>query len=351
MAILEFENIGITGLSACVPKNISSNSGLTAIMSKEDVEKTINAIGIKEKRLAPENICSSDLCYEAAVKLFSDLSIDKSEIDVLIFMTQTPDYHMPANAPLMQEKLGLSKSTACFDINLACSGFVYSLSTAFLYATQKNIRKVLLLTGETMSKIVSSKDKENAPLFGDAGTAAIIEKGNFRKSFFSLNSDGSGRDHLIIPGGGYRNPSSAETLMEKEYENGNFRNLQQLYMNGLEVFNFTMREVPKDIKGLLAYAGESLENIDMIVFHQANKFMTDFFSKKLKIPLDKVPYSLERFGNTSSASVPLTIVSELNGSRFQKRDKVILSAFGSGLSWCTAYVDLTKCSLSDIVEL
>jgi len=109
--------------------------------------------------------------------------------------------------------------------------------------------------------------------------------------------------------------------------------------------------VPKDIKGLLAYAGESLENIDMIVFHQANKFMTDFFSKKLKISLDKVPYSLERFGNTSSASVPLTIVSELNGSRFQKRDKVVLSAFGSGLSWCTAYVDLTKCSLSDIVEL
>lgn len=351
MAILEFENIGITGIAACVPKYISSNFDLTTIMSKEDLDKTINAIGIKEKRLSPNNICSSDLCYEAAIKLFDDLKIDKNEIDVLIFMTQTPDYHMPANAPLMQERLGLSKSTACFDINLACSGFVYSLSTAFLFATQKNIRKTLLLTGETMSKIVSTRDKENAPLFGDAGTATIIEKGDFLKSYFSLNSDGSGENMLIIPAGGYRNPSSSETLLDKEYENGNIRNLQQIYMNGLEVFNFTMREVPNDIKKILNYAGESLGNIDLVIFHQANKFMTDFFSKKLKISLDKVPYCLERFGNTSSASVPLTIVSELNNFKYPNRAKVILSAFGAGLSWCTAFIELGKCKISDIVEL
>jgi 3-oxoacyl-[acyl-carrier-protein] synthase III len=345
MANMIFKDVGISGICACVPKNISRNIDMAGLIPRDEIEKTINSIGIVEKRYVDSDTCASDLCLSAAEKLIKEMNIDKSTIDVLIFMSQTPDYAIPATAPILQHKLGLSKNTAAFDVGLACSGYVYSLSIAYAYASLPTINRVLLLDGETFTKIVNPKDKVNAPLYGDAGTATIIEKGDFGPSYFTLNTDGSGFEAIKIKAGGYRHISNSENTVEKTDKDGNIRSDHQIYMDGGEVFNFTMREVPKDIKNILALSGMNLEMIDYLVFHQANKFMTDFFSKRLKLPESKVPYCLDRFGNTSSASIPLTISSELFSLLKASNKRILISGFGAGLSWGSAIFNLNKCNV------
>jgi 3-oxoacyl-[acyl-carrier-protein] synthase III len=351
MAKLIFEGVGITGISACVPKNIDKNLNYKHLFGSGDFEKSIETIGINEKRIADVSICASDLFYEAAERLIFDLQIDRDSIDMVICMTQTPDYQIPATAPLLQHRLKLSKSTACFDINLACSGYIYSLCTAFAYANQPGIRKVLLLSGETLSRFTSKNDKSTVLLFGDAGTATLVEKNNrFKKSYFSLNSDGSGSSALKIPNSGYREPATVKSFEQVLDKDGNSRNGFQLYMDGMEVFNFTMREVPKDIKKILEFSQKTIESLDFIVFHQANKFMTDFFAKKMKYPLSRVPYSIDRFGNTSTASIPLNIVSELRDS-FESPKQILMSGYGAGLSWGSAIFENFQCHISELIEI
>ena len=349
MALIEFSNVGIKAVAACVPKKVSSNYDLRSIMSDEDVNKMIKSVGIKEKRIAEPDVCASDFCYKAAEKLIADNNIDRSSIDALIFLSQTPDYKIPATSPILQHRLGLLKTTLCFDINLACSGYVYALSTAYAYASLKGVNRVLLLVGETFSKITSPRDKVNAPLYGDAGTATLIEKGEFVPSYFLLCSDGTGKDAVIVPAGGCRMPATDENLKEINVEDGNIRSSNQIYMDGMDVFNFTMSVVPKSIKELLQHTGNTLENIENIIFHQANKFMTDFFIKKLKYQSEKVPYCLDRYGNTSSASIPLTISSEIKGNNLNGH-KVILCGFGAGLSWGTALIEFHECNVSPVIE-
>lgn len=349
MANLKFCGVGIHSIAACVPSQVETNESLEYLIPMEDLRKTIDNIGIREKRIADKDVCASDLCQRAAEKLIEDNAIDKGSIQALIFVSQTADYHQPATAPILQHRLGFSKSTLSFDINLACSGYVYGLSVAYSLCSQMGCDRVLLLVGETMSKITSEYDRESKPLFGDAGTATLIEKGEYGKSFFSLNSDGSGAEVMMIPAGGFRSPASIEAFEMTEDEKGNRRNGFQFRMDGMDVFNFGMRVEPKDIKGLLSFAGVAMEDIDLLIFHQANKFMTDFFAKRLKIDLGKVPYSLDRYGNTSSASIPLTIVSELSGN-FPERKNVILSGFGAGLSWGSVLLDLSPCRISNLIE-
>lgn len=334
-------------MAACVPKNIQYNSELIDLIPKEELANLINTIGIREKRVTDPDVCASDLCYHAANELFESFNIPRESIDVLIFMTQDGDYKIPATAPSLQHRLGLPKTTASFDINLSCSGYVYALSTAFAYASQEGINRVLLLDGETFSKLISMKDKANAPLYGDAGTATIIEKGEFGNSFFSLNSDGSGVNVLKIDAGGARNRTCIDNINAVEVEDGNIRSPHQLFMDGMEVFNFAMMNVPQDIKNLLRFAGKKLSEVDLIVFHQANKFMTDYFIKRLKYDINKVPYSIDRFGNTSSASIPLTIITEISQ---MTRKNVVLSGFGAGLSWGSAMLDLSVSKLLPLIE-
>jgi len=348
MALIKFKNVGIKSVSACVPKNIEKNKSLSYLFTNKELQEVIKSTGISERRIASESICASDLCYKAADNLLNNMDIDRKTIDMLIFMSQAPDYKIPATSPHLQYRLGLPKTTATIDITHSCSGYVYSLSTAFSFVTQDGINRVLLLDGETFSKYISKKDKINIPLYGDAGTATLIEKGNFGHSYFSLNSDGSGVDVLKIDAGGARNPTSLLNINEVELEDGNFRSPHQLYMDGMEVFNFTMMNVPKDIKKILKFACLNFYDIDKVVFHQANKLMTDFFSKKLKILSKKVPYSIDRFGNTSSASIPLTIVSEL---KTKQNNNVILSGFGAGLSWGTALLNLKGCEIFPLIEI
>ncbi len=349
MAFLRYSQIGIKAVAACVPSKVEYNRDLNYFMSDDEIQKAIKNIGIEERRMAETDVCTSDLCFKAAERLINDNEIDKNTIDALIFVSQTSDYHQPATAPILQHRLGLSKNTLSFDINLACSGYVYGLSTAYAYASQQGINRVLLLVGETMSKIVSRYDKVSTPLFGDAGTATLIEKGDYGDSVFSLHSDGSGCDIMMIPHGGFRNPVCSDSLVEETDDNGDRRTLGQFRMDGMAVFNFSMNEEPRDIKNLLNEAHLELAQIDLIIYHQANKFMTDFFTKWLKFDKTKTPYSINKFGNTSSASIPLTIVTELKNG-FPERKNVILSGFGAGLSWGSVLLDLRNCKISELIE-
>ena len=348
MAIVKYKDVGIRAISACVPKRIISNRDLGYLLSEEEIEKTIKNIGVVERRVAEDGVCASDLCYKAAVKLMEDNQIDPDSIDVLLFMSQTPDYRIPATSPILQHRLRLSNETICMDLSLGCSGFIFALSTAFAYASMEGINRVLLLDGETFSKIVNKRDKVNWPLYGDGATATLIEKGDFGESTFILKSDGSGKDAVMIHDG-LRNKITPDSFIEKEDQEGNVRAGIELYMDGLAVFNFAMKRVPSSIKEMVEVTGTNLDDIDWLVFHQANKFMTDFFVRKLKIDYAKVPYSIHKYGNTSSTSIPLTIVSELYG-KLRDGDLLAMSGYGAGLSWGLALLVINGCSISPVID-
>lgn len=351
MAELNFQNIGISCIAGAIPKQSIFNRTYTNHFEANIVKDIVDKTGVEERRFATNDQTASDLCFAAAEQLFKDNEIDKSEIDILLFVSQTPDYRMPATSITLQSRLGLPKSTAAFDISLGCSGFVYALSVAYAYANMPNIKKVLILDGETRSKVYHPKDRKTAFIFGDAAVAAIIEKQNVGQSFFSLNSDGSRSNLIKIDAGGYRNPSNETTTVEKVIdEHGNIRTEEHGYMNGADVFNFVLREIPKNIKNTLAFAGTELEECDFYVFHQANKFMNDYLAKKLKLDSLKVPSTIQKFGNTSSVSIPITIVDKLKG-KLNTPKKLLLCGFGVGMSWATAVISTDKVHISNIVEV
>lgn len=348
MAIITYRNVGIKAMAACVPQKIAYNKDLISIMPQDEVDKVVNSIGIIERRICDAEVFASDLCYKAAKKLMDDNDIEPSSIDMILFMSQGADYRIPATSCILQHRLGLSQDCAAMDLSLGCSGYVYGLSAAMAYASMDGINRVLLLDGEAFSKIINPRDKVNVPLYGDAGTATLIEKGNFEDSTFILHSDGSGEDAVKIPAG-MRMPISEDSLKETERENGNFRNDLEVYMDGMEVFNFAVRVVTKGVKDILKFKGLTIQDLDFIVFHQSNRMMTDFFVKLLKANPEKIPYCIDRFGNTSSASIPLTIVSELRDKLIEPH-KVALCGFGAGLSWATALINFKGCNISNLID-
>ena len=353
MAIVKFKNVGITAMAACVPSRVIDNYHYDLdIWPEDEVKKVVDKVGVTERRFADEKTCSSDLCFAAAEKLIADNNIDRSEIDLVVFLSQTPDYRMPATSILLQDRLGLPMTTMAFDVSLGCSGFISAMTIVYSMMQNGGFHKALLLDGETRSKVYSRKDKREAFIFGDAGVAALIERDEkFGESCFSLNSDGSRGDLIMIPGGGYRNMSSAETLKEKVVdEYGNIRSDEQAYMNGVDVFNFVIVEIPKDIRKLLAASGEDVQNLDFYVFHQANAFINNYIAKKMKLDKTKIPWTIQKYGNTSSVSVPLTICSELK-DRMHGEKKILMSAFGVGMAWASAVVPFVDCRISEIVEI
>ena len=348
MAKLTFNGVGIRAISACVPPETVYNKDLGYLIPEDEIEKTINNIGIEQRRIAAPDVTASDLCYMAARKLMDDNGIEPESIDVLLFMSQTADYRIPATSCLLQHRLGLPRETMCFDISLGCSGYLFALSTAFAYASMDGVNRVLLLDGETFSKIVNRRDKVDWPLYGDAGTATLIEKGDYGKSTFLLFTDGS-KENVLKIHAGMRNPITPDSCVEREQEEGNIRNDLEVFMDGMDVFNFAISKVPKSIKQLLKETDMTIDQVDYLIFHQANRFMMDFFVKKLKMPPERVPYCLQKYGNTSSASVPLTIASELCG-KLDGTHNVILSAFGAGLSWGSAVIPMRDCKVSPVID-
>lgn len=350
MALLSYQNVGIAGLAAAVPRRVIKNYEYTHYFPAEEVKQVVDKIGIYERRFADADTCSSDLCYSAAEKLIKDMKIDKQEIDLLVFVSQTPDYRMPATSIILQHRLGLGHHTIAFDMNLGCSGFIYGMAVIYSMMERSNLRKALLLDGETRSRVYSPKDRKTAFIFGDGGVAALIERDEkYGTSYFSMNSDGSKEDLIKMDAGGYRKPSSVETLREKVVdEHGNIRSEEHGYMNGSDVFNFVIKEIPPDIKNTMMKAGITSNDIDYFVFHQANDFINSYLRKKLKLDLWKVPSTISKFGNTSSVSIPLTIVSELKGKLGKK--KLLLSGFGVGMTWASTIINVDNCYLSDLIE-
>ena len=352
MAILSFDRIGITGVAACVPKQKIVNAEFTGFFTPKEIQAAIQKTGIEERRVVDDKTCASDLCFAAAEALLDEMSIDRDGIDVLIFVTQTPDYRMPVTGTILQDRLGLAQTTAAFDISLGASGYVYGLALAYSFARQESIRKVLLLDGETRTKVYSFKDKVAGLLCGDGGSATIVEKiDHANPTYFSLNSDGAGSRIIWIKGGGYRYPSSAETLREKEHEDGSIRCDEQVVVDVAGFFDFASREIPKDMVRIFEYAGENYEAIDFYLLHQADKFLNDQIAIKMKIPDDKLPYSIQNFGNTSSVSIPLTMVSEIRDELQQDKNRLFLSGYGAGLSWASAITSTNRCLIPKLVEI
>jgi 3-oxoacyl-[acyl-carrier-protein] synthase-3 len=352
MAILSFDRIGITGLAASVPKQKIVNAEFTDFFTLEEVQSAIQKSGVAERRVVDDKTCASDLCYAAAQALLEEMRIDRNEIDVLIFVSQTPDYRMPVTGTILQDRLGLAKTTAAFDINLGASGYVYGLALAYSFAQQESIRKVLFLDGETRTKVYSFKDKVAGLFCGDGGSATIVEKIDYANpTYFSLNSDGSGSRIIWIKGGGYRYPSSAETLREKEYEDGSIRCDEQVVVDVAGFFDFASREIPADMVRIFEYAGENYEAMDFYLLHQAVKSLNDQIAKKMKLPADKLPSSIHKFGNTSSVTIPLTMVSEIRDELRQGKNRLFLCGFGAGLSWASAITSTNRCLIPKLVEI
>jgi 3-oxoacyl-[acyl-carrier-protein] synthase-3 len=334
VAIFQVPNIKIVGISACVPEAEFDNNNYDWISEKER-ETLIKTIGVEKKRHAKKGTTTSDLCNIAADNLINDLNWNRAEIDLLIFISQSRDYIIPATAGLLQEKLSLSHTCIAFDISLGCSGYVYGLSVIGSMMATGRIKKGLLLTGDISTLNTSYQDKSAFPLFGDAGTATAVELNNDANSMmFNLQTDGSGYDAIIIPDGGIRNFANKNTSFEyHKISDGIFRNNFNIALDGIKVFNFSLREVKPNINKLLQEFELSNDDIDYFVFHQANKLMNETIRKQLKLDPEKVPSSLESFGNTSSASIPLTIVTELADKVKNSKLTLLLSGFGVGLSW------------------
>lgn len=350
MATLVFENVGIHSLAAAVPRRVINNYEYTDYFPIEEVKQVVDKTGVFQRRFADPGTCSSDLCFAAAEKLIFDNNIKRSEIDLLVFISQTPDYRMPATSVLLQNRLDLEHNTIAFDLNLGCSGFIYGLSVIYSMMERSGLHKALLLDGETRSRIYSPKDRKTAFLFGDGGVAALIERNQcYQKSYFSLNSDGSKEDLIKMKAGGYRFPSSPETMKERVVdEYGNIRSDEHGYMDGGDVFNFVIKEVPADIRKTITLYGGSFADIDYFIFHQANNFINSYLLNKLKLDPGKVPSTIDKFGNTSSVSIPLTIVSELQGKLNNKR--ILMSGFGVGMTWASCVINTGQCQISDIIE-
>ena len=349
---MKFQGIGISAMAGAVPSHIIENLKYTEFFPQEQVNEVVEKVGVYERRFADAQTCSSDLCFAAAQKLFADNDINRSEIDLLVFISQTQDYRMPATACTLQHRLGLSNSCVAFDINLGCSAFIYGMSVVYSMMQSSGLRKALILDGETRSKVYGPRDRRSAFIFGDGGVAALVERDEkFGETTLSLNSDGSRADLIMIKAGGYRHPSTPETLKERVVdEYGNMRSEEQGYMKGGDVFNFVIREIPRDLKKTLAESGKTVDELDYIVFHQANNFINSYIAKKMKLDVNKIPHTIEKFGNTSSVSVPLTIVSELRG-KLEGSKTLMLSAFGVGMTWASAIASFVDTKISDIVEV
>jgi 3-oxoacyl-[acyl-carrier-protein] synthase-3 len=348
MAFLEIKNVRIAGISACVPKEIEENLTLPLFSSEEEAEKFIVTTGVERRHISKKYL-TSDLCCAAADKLISDLGWQKEDIDALVFVTQEPDYILPATSCILQDRLGLSEECYTLDISLGCSGWVYGLSVVASLLSIGMMKKAIFLCGDT-AHATSEEDKSTYPLFGEAGTVTALEFSEQTNSLkFHFATDGSGYEAIIIPDGGFRNQFAEKSLEMEEVEPGIKRSRMNTVLNGMDVFSFGISKAPQTIKKLSEKFEIDLDMIDYFVFHQANKFMNEKIRKKLKLPEEKVPYSLTNFGNTSSASIPLTILTELKDTVSSEKHSFFGCGFGVGLSWATVAFDLDKIVVSDLV--
>ena len=353
MAFLKINNVSIRGMSGCVPKNVEENKDLP-FYSPEEASRVIEEIGIVRKHIAPAEITVADLCYEAAAKLIEKLGWEKESIGLLALCTQNPDYINQPTSFLVHEKLGLPQSTMCLDFFHGCPGWVVSLSSVCSLISTGNIKRAILLDGDEVSKWTTANNRETRPLFGDAGTATALEFDPHAKPFcFNIGTLSEEGNALIEPYGGFRNPYTIETLKYTlDFRAGKLPKEKWLKaMESMDVFSFAITKVPKAIKSLCTEFDIDIGNIDKLVLHQANKFMLENIAKRMKVPMEKVPLGLRYYGNTTSASVPLTIVTECQKQITTGVQKNLVCGFGTGLAWGAAYFETDRIVCPDVIEV
>lgn len=326
---MELKNVGIIGLGSYKPEKIMTNADLEKMVETSN-EWIVSRTGIEERRIAEDNQATSDLAYEAAKRALENAKISAEELDLIIVATMTPDYFTPATAALVQDKLG-AKNAAAFDLSSACSGQVYALVTAQNFIATGAYKKALVIGAETLSKVIDWTDRNTCILFGDGASAMVlgeVEKGYGIKAF-NLGADGSGEKALLVPAGGSRTPATAETVQNKEHF---------LKMAGKEVFKFAVNVIPETVGKALQNAGLKMNDIDLIVPHQANYRIVSAAAKKMEYPEEKFYMNLNKMGNTSGASIGLALTEACEKGLVKKGDNLVFVGFGAGLSYASIVV-------------
>jgi len=344
MGLSTLHNVRFAGMASCVPKRVISNLEDCPPSQRSERERLVRNIGIQTRRICPEWQCFSDLALVAVEKLLADLQWQREEIGALIVVTQSPDYLIPATAIILQDRLGLPHSAIAFDVNLGCSGYPFGLHLLGSMIAAGGVKKGLLLVGD---KSATVKD----PLFSDAGTATALEfDASAPPMHFDLNSDGSGYKAIMLPAGGHRQPYGIEHAIPTRDEHGNKVHPGDLVLDGPAVLSFSTQRVPPAVERLLDYAQVGKDQIDYFVFHQANRMINETIRKKLGLPPEKVPTTLPDLGNTSGASLPVTMTARLHETLAAGKHKMLLSGFGIGLSWGTAVLDIEGAKFPAMIE-
>jgi 3-oxoacyl-[acyl-carrier-protein] synthase III len=344
MGLSTLHNVRFAGMATCVPKRVVHNIDDAPPQIRSERERLVRNIGIQQRRLCPEWQCFSDLAFDAAEKLLSELQWSRDEIDALIVVTQSPDYLIPATAIILQDRLALSHTTIAFDVNLGCSGYPFGIHLLGSMIAAGTIKRGLILVGD---KAATLKD----PLFSDAGTATALEyDADAPPMHFDLNSDGSGHKAIILPVGGHREPFQMQHAIAHRDDAGYWRSALDLTLDGPAVLSFSTQRIPPAVERVLSYADTSKDDIDYFVFHQANRMINESIRKKLGLPAEKVPSTLADFGNTSGASLPVTITARLHDTLQEKRHRLLLCGFGIGLSWGSVIVDVESAKFPALIE-
>jgi 3-oxoacyl-[acyl-carrier-protein] synthase-3 len=344
-------NIRVAGIAVTTGSIVRDfiTDGLAAGLDRVALERTAQTIGLRERRVAAPGVTALDLCADATERLLAEMGLDATSIDAVIFVTQTPDHSQPNNASLLHGRLGLSKSAPAYDLSLGCSGWVYGLHQASLLCAHGGAARVLLCAGDTLSRLTNPGDRSADPLFGDAGSATFVEKtGRSAPLHFVLGADGSGAEAIIVKQGGARHPPGP--LTEKTDTEGNRRHDANLAMNGPDVFNFTLREVPSAVQSVLRHAGMAPDSLDALVLHQTNRFMLSTLAKKIVVAEARTPMGVvAKFGNQSSASIPCALIEGLGDRLTAGPLKIAGCGYGVGLSWGAFAGELSSVSITPIL--
>lgn len=335
----------IVGVVSCLPQKQVSNVYFETQFGDDAVKDVVKMIGVQNRYWTDENTSTRDLCAKAGRRLLSQLNWSEATVDALIFVSQTPDYRLPASACALQCDLGLSSTCIAFDVNLGCSGYPYALWLGMTMVQSGAARRVLLAVGDTVSKIVDPTDRSTALLFGDAGTVTAIETEQGQEASFVLGTDGRGACNLIVPRGGFKDYSktSDPRMLDKASD--------YLYMDGGEIFNFTLKAVPALVSETIKLSGISLDDHDGFLFHQANLFMLKHLIKKTKLPTDKTPINIDQYGNTSCASIPLLMTTCLQDRLKKESMRLGMFGFGVGYSWAGASISVGPLMCVETISL
>ena len=352
MARWTIKNVRFAGVAACVPNEVVKTSDFP-FFTEEEAVVFDNTVGIRERHLGPESLCASDICQAAAEKLLAQLGWDKESVDMLIFESVTPDYKTPPTSCILQHRIGLPDTCFCLDIPMGCCGCMYAINVAGNMLSSGNIHRAILLVGDTAARMGSNNDKSRLPLFGDAGCAMALEYDPTAEDIvIDFHTLGSGHEALMTPHGGFRHPITAESFIPEDFGNGIIRAPKDTLIKGMDVFSFAISLPPRSVDGFLnEYEIDREQDIDHFLIHQANKMIVDRVVKKLKLPVNKVPYNLEEFGNTGGCSIPLLMVTRIADDLRTKQQNLICSSFGLGLTWGTMWLKTDKVEVCDLITI